>query len=101
MKTLVKPTFISSFILMLSGLIVDVQWYMPLFGIISLAMSGIMGVTLLGSEDRDYLSQLELIRLEHARAVELANNAEKKYEELKTTISKAISENREILGRIR
>lgn len=101
MKQLIKPTFITSFILMLSGLVPDVVWYMPLFGIISLAMSGIMGVILLGSEDRDYLAQLELIRLEHAKAVELVATHEKKYEELKTQISKAISENRDLLGRIR
>lgn len=86
---------------MLSGLVPGVVFYMPLFGIISLAMSGIMGIIVLGSDDREYMAQLELIRLEHAKAVELTDIAAKKYAELENRISKSISENRELAGRLR
>lgn len=107
MKQLIKPTFAMSFVLLLTGLVPSVQWYMPLFGLISLAFSGILGVLVLGSEDRDYLSQLELVRIEHSKLKTLLDieahkfeSQVKQIEELQTRVSKAIAENRELAGRL-
>lgn len=101
MKNLIKPHIVSSFILMLSGLVPGVPFYMPLFGLISFALAGIVGVVLLGAQDRDYDATLELIRLEHLKAQELLEQHRGKYTDLETRISKALSENRELAGRLR
>ena len=108
MKALIKPTLVMSFILMLTGLVPEIDVVMPILGFLSMVVWGLVGVFVLGAQDRDYDSQLELIRIEHLKASEVANVAiklisdhHKKYEELESRVSKAISENRELAGRLR
>lgn len=110
MKTLVKPLMVLSFVVMCAGLVPGVPFAMAVLGFASMALTGAAGVFLLGSEDRDYLSQLELIRLEHAKAVDLTtmtlnhatnrleaaqkavNDAEKKFTEIENRCSSALAE---------
>jgi hypothetical protein len=97
-----------SFILMLTGLVPEIPSQMPILGFLSLLACGFAGVSILGSEDRKYDHQLELIRLEFYKAKVWSDQAEHDYKvhaeklaELEGRVSKAISENRELAGRLR
>lgn len=108
MKALLKPTFVMSFILMLTGLVPGIAVYMPILGFAAWFSCLVSGVWILGGEDREYEAQLELIRLEKLKIDEICkstlakySSVTKDYEDLKTQISKAISENRTLAGQIR
>lgn len=101
MKQLIKPLIVLSFMVMCSGLVPGVNIGMAVLGFAALVVTGFAGVYLLGSEDREYQQQLELIRLEHAKAVDLSNQRLAKYEELELRVSKALSENRDLTARLR
>lgn len=101
MNKLLKPTFVMSFVLVLTGLIPQVPFYMPIMGLVSMLAAGAMGVELLGSEDKNYESQLELVRLEHLKAHDLLDLHRKKYEDLLNQVSKGVSDLRSEAGRLR
>lgn len=88
----IRPLIVGSFLLILSGLVPTVQWYMPVIGLTSLTLAIIMGVKILGSQDKDYNAQLELIRLEHLKVLTDLQSYKTQAEEAAARASKAVAE---------
>lgn len=101
MKKLIQPFFAASFLLMATGLVPGVPFYIPIIGLLATALIGVMGVHILGSQDKEFDATIELMRLEVKRCAETHDLDVKKMEALTNTISKALSENRELAGRLR
>ena len=101
MKNLIKPLIVMSFAVMCSGLVPGVHIAMAIIGLVSTLSILLSGIFMLGSEDTNYMNQLELIRLEHKVAKEMNDLHAKKLEELENRVSKALAENRALEGRLR
>lgn len=108
MKTLIKPMFGASWVLVLSALAPNVPFYAPLLGFASLVVIGIMGIYILGIEDREILSQLEQMRLKVLQVEQIRDGLfrnydefVKKQQEIETRVSKALADVRTEAGRLR
>lgn len=97
MKTLIRPTWIISVCMMLAGAIPTTPWLLPLIGLALAMWVGWMGLQVLGSEDKDFLSTLERMNL----AVQAAKEAQKNAEDAAARASKAVSDARSEISRLR
>lgn len=108
MKSLIKPFFAASFLLMASGLVPGVPILMACIGFMAFVAIGMFGIHLLGSQDKEFDSMIQLMRLEVLKAKEVEGSIArqnvdflKKHEEMENRVSKAISELRSESARLR
>lgn len=104
LKTLIKPTWILGVLVIIAGTYPQTPWYIPFLGACLVVYAGWVGLTVLGSEDKDFNSQIEQMRLAVLQAREAADQARaavKAAEEQANRASKAVSEARSEVSRLR
>lgn len=104
LKNLIKPSWILGILVIIAGTWPQVPWYIPFLGACLVAYVGWVGLQIVGSEDREFNSQIEQMRLAVLKAEEAAGLAKasvQKAEEAANRASKAVSDVRSESSRLR